>query len=269
MLRLTDYEQEMLNGKYGKLKECALKKIVEYANALNAEELAEVTMAHIFCGNHGYLNVMKSDNVEEIISQMQYCSDELLPQEKFLAYAQSDCGPIDTINYSKMGVTNEEARKNQEFLEYYKKQGANIVGTCVPYMCGFIPLAGEHYVSSESHAVTLMNSLWSACGNSDGLEAGFWSAVCGRTPKWGNHIKENRKGTHVFNILCDIESSMDWDLLGYTIGRKLPTHSIPVINGLTTRPNIFNIKYFFAAMATTSGPEMCHIVGISPEAPDL
>jgi predicted aconitase len=269
MVRLTPYEQEMLDGKHGKLKAQAMKKVVEYANILNAEELAEVTMAHVFCGNHGYLSAAKKDTVAETVSVMQYCSDELMPQDDFVCYCQSDCGPMDPVNYGKMNVTEEEATKNKEFLDFYLKQGVNLVGTCVPYMCGFIPLRGEHYVSSESHAVTLMNSMWGACGNSDGLEAGFWAAACGRIPKWGNHIMENRKGTHVFNIKCSLKTSQDWDLLGYTIGRMLPTHSIPVLNELKDRPNIFNVKYFFAAMATTSGPEMCHMVGITPEAPDI
>lgn len=269
MLKLTLYEKDMLDGKHGKLKEQAMKKVVEYAEALNASELCEVTMAHIFCGSHGYLKAAGSDDIETVISQMQYCTEEKMPADKFACYCQSDCGPMDPENFNKMNVTEAEGNKNIEFLEYYKKQGVNLVGTCVPYMCGFIPLKGEHYVSSESHAVTLMNTMWGACGNSDGLEAGFWAAACGRIPKWGNHIMDNRKGTHVFNIKCRLKNSIDWDLLGYTIGRMLPTHSIPVLNGLKDRPNIFSVKYFFAAMATTAGPEMCHMVGITPEAPDL
>ncbi|MGL4606596.1 MAG: aconitase X [Eubacteriaceae bacterium] len=266
MLKLTDYEKEMLEGKHGKLKAQGIKKIVEYANVLGADELCEVTMAHVFCGNHDYLSAANEESVEKTIAQMQYCTDEIIPKDPFACYCQSDCGPMDPLQYDKMYVGEEAGKRNQAFLDYYQDQGVNLIGTCVPYMCGFIPLRGEHYVTSESHAVTLMNSLWSACGNSDGLEAGFWSAACGRTPKWGNHIMENRLGTHVYEIKCEIKSSQDWDLLGYTIGRKLPTHGIPVLDGLKNRPTIFNIKYFFAAMATTSGPEMCHLVGITPEA---
>ena len=269
MVKLTEYEQEMLSGVHGALRQQAMKKVVEYAGVLGAEELCEVTMAHVFCGAHEYLNAAGSDDIEETVAQMQFCTDEKMPKDDYVCYCQSDCGPMDSTRYAEMGVSGAEGQKNQEYLDYYRDRGVNMVGTCVPYMCGFIPLRGEHYVSSESHAVTLMNSLWSACGNSDGLEAGFWAAACGRTPKWGNHIMENRKGTHVFNVKCRIKSSMDWDLLGYSIGRKLPTHAVPVVNGLQDRPNIFNIKYFFAAMATTAGPEMCHLVGISPEAVTL
>ena len=43
MVRLTDFEQRMLNGEFGKFKQRALKKIVDYANALGAEELVPVT----------------------------------------------------------------------------------------------------------------------------------------------------------------------------------------------------------------------------------
>jgi predicted aconitase len=269
MVKLTEYEQEMLDGKHGALKKQAMTKVVEYANVLGAEELCEVTMAHVFCGAHGYLSAAGKEDVNETVSEMQFCSDQPMPDDPYVCYCQADCGPMDPINYSKMNVTPEEGARNSEFLKYYLDRGVNLVGTCVPYMCGFIPLPGEHYVSSESHAVTLMNSMWGACGNSDGLEMGFWGAACGRVPKWGNHLMDCRKGTHLFNIKTPIVTACDWDLLGYTIGRHLPPHSIPVINELENRPNIFNVKYFFAAMATTSGPEMCHFVGITPEAPTL
>ena len=269
MVELTAYEQEMLDGKHGTLKRQAMRKVVEYANVLGAKELCEVTMAHIFCGAHGYLRAAGTDDMNLTMSQMQFCSDEPMLDDHYVCYCQSDCGPMDPVNYSKMGISSAEGERNTEFLRYCLERGVNLVGTCIPYMCGFIPLPGEHYVTSESHAVPLMNSMWGACGNSDGLEMGYWGAACGRVPKWGNHLPECRKGTHLYNILTPIVTTCDWDLLGYTIGRYLPQHSVPVINKMQQRPNIFNLKYFFASIATTSGPEMCHFVGITPEAPTL
>ncbi len=61
----------------------------------------------------------------------------------------------------------------------------------------------------------------------------------------------------------------DWDVLGHAIGRKLPPHSIPVLIGSFDRPNSIQLKSFFAALACAAGTEMCHIVGITPEAPTL
>jgi len=269
MVRLTGYEQEMLDGKYGKLKKKAMENIVQYANVLGAEELCEVTKAHVFAGAHSYLHAVESEDIEEVISEMQFCSKEKLSMEKVGCFCQTDCGPMDPIKYKSMGCTEAEGMKNKEYLDYYSKFGINKVGTCVPYLTGFIPLMGEHYVTSESHAVLMMNSLFGACGNADGLEVGYWSAICSRIPKWGNHIMENRKGTHLFNVDCEIKTKTDWDLLGYTIGRFLPTHSIPVVQGDLKSIDIMYLKYFYASMATTSGPEMCHIVGHTPEARTL
>ena len=36
MIRLTPYEQEMLDGKYGAAKQVALQKIIDYARILGA-----------------------------------------------------------------------------------------------------------------------------------------------------------------------------------------------------------------------------------------
>ena len=271
-IKLTPYEQAMLDGVYGGAKRQAMIKTVEYANVLGANELCEVTKAHLFCGMHSYLfsnRGVDPADIERNLSQMHLCSDEKLAFGKFACYCQSDCGPMDPENFAEMDISPEAAALNQSYLDFYNELGVNMSGTCVPYLVGFLPLQGEHYVTSESHAVTLLNSFFGAAGNSDGLEAGFWAAICGRTPKWGNHIREDRKGTHLFNVDFEVATGEQWDLLGYTIGRKLPTHSTPVICGDKLKVDIVTLKYFFAALATTSGAEMCHIVGHTPEAPTV
>ncbi|MBS3970298.1 MAG: aconitase X catalytic domain-containing protein [Clostridia bacterium] len=265
-MKLTDYEKRVLEGEEGKLKQTAMKVIVQYAEVLGAEQLCEVTKAHLFCGAHPYLEVFKSSDIDEVISEMCFCSADKICLDKMACYCQSDCGPMDTINWGKMWVTYEEYKKNMEYLKRYLNAGVNLVGSCIPYLVGFMPLMGEHYVTSESHAVLMLNSVLGACGNADGIEIGFCAAVSGRIPYWGNHIMDNRMGTHVFKINCKTDTVSDWDLLGYTIGRLLPTHSIPIIDGNFNRPDVTKLKSCYASMATTSGAEMCHIVGITPEA---
>jgi predicted aconitase len=83
------------------------------------------------------------------------------------------------------------------------------------------------------------------------------------------HIKENRYGTDIFDIQCKSKTIMDWDIIGYTIGRLLPAQGKPIITGDFERPDTIKLKQCFASLATTSGAEICHIVGITVEAPDL
>ncbi len=268
-LKLTDYEKRMLDGSEGKLKQKAMEVIVRYANVLNAEELCVVTKAHLHCGYHIYLRSLLSDDVDQIMSEMFFCSDESLPFENVCCDCFSDVGPMCPDNWQDMAIAPEEFELNHKFLQRCLDAGVKMFGTCVPYLVGFIPLLGEHYVTSESHVVLVANSLWGACGNSDGLETGFCSAVCGRTPLWGNHIMDNRWGTHLISLdrfSARTMSVYDWDILGYTVGRKLSPHIRPVLNGDFYRPDIYKLKAFFASLATTSGPEICHITGITPEA---
>lgn len=271
-LRLTEYEGQMLAGEKGKLKQKAMEVIVRYANVMGAEELCTVTKAHLHCGYHGYLKAVKSADVDRIMSEMFFCADETLSMQEVSCDCFADVGPMCPDNWSEMDASPEEYELNNKFLERCLDAGVKIYGTCVPYLIGFIPLMGEHYVTSESHVVLIANSLWGACGNADGLEAGFCSAICGRTPLWGNHIMENRGGTHLVKLgnLVDMTQNIyDWDVLGYTIGRKLTPHTNPVLAGEFVRPDIYKLKAFFASLATTSGPEICHVAGITPEAQTL
>lgn len=270
-LKLTDTEKRMLDGLEGRLKQKAMEVIVRYANVLGAEALCEVTKAHLHCGAHHYLKAVQSEEIDRVISEIYFCSSETVPLDKVGCDCVSDVGAMCPDKWALMGVERKEFEKEQEYLQRYLSAGVKLYSTCVPYLLGFIPLMGEHFVTSESHVVLVANSLWGACGNSDGLEAGFCAAVCGRTPLWGNHIMSNRKGTHLIHIdgKCATGPVSDWDLLGYTIGRKLPPHSIPILAGKFSRPDIDKLKAFFASMATTGGPEMCHIIGITPEAVTL
>lgn len=271
MLKLTDYEKKMLNGEFGEFKQVAIKNIVRYAEALDAEELCEVKKATLYFGAHPYLDVVDSDNYDDIFSKMYLCSDKSIEMGEFSkgCYCQTCVAPCDQYEWEPLNLSKELFDKNNKFLEITKEAGVSITGSCTPYLIGWLPLRGEHFVTTESSNVIFCNSVLGACGNSDGIEAAAWSAICGRTPKWGNHILENRKGTHVYKIECSSESSIDWDVIGYTVGRLLPPHAIPIIDGNFRRPDTIRLKQCFASLATTSGAEMCHIVGITPEAVSL
>ena len=83
MVKLTEYERKMLDGEMGPFKQRAIRKIVDYANALGAEELCEVTKATVYFGYHAYLDAAKSEDYDEIFSKMVLCSDQKYHLEKF------------------------------------------------------------------------------------------------------------------------------------------------------------------------------------------
>jgi len=269
-MKLTIEEQKMLDGEYGPLKRHALKKTVEYAELVEAERLCDVTMAHLFCGAHPYLEAYPATDFDEVFSEMAFAGPKDLVFDRIspACRCQSDVFPVSSNNWPAMTDDETKVRLNNDYLARFAAMGVRLTGTCVPYLTGFIPLPGEHYVSSESHAVLLMNSLWGACGHSDGLESGFWAAVCGKTPLWGLHDMAQRKGTGLFAIEAELTSTHDWDLFGHAAGLKIPPQEIPVFVKYP-RPDIHQLKSAAASMATTSGAELAHFVGLTPEAPTL
>ncbi|MHB0978704.1 MAG: aconitase X [Thermoleophilia bacterium] len=268
MPRLTDYEQGVLQGGEGRLKQVCLQNIVRYAEILGAEELCEVTKATVFCGAHNYLGVCRSEDFDEVFSRMNLATDETIEFDDTYgnSYIQSCVAPCEQSRYEPFGQSQEFFDKNSHYLERARKAGAIIAGSCAPYLTGWLPVRGEHFVTTESSVTLMGNSLWGAMGNSDGIEAAFWSAICGRTPKWGNHVEENRVGTHLVEVQAHVNSVLDFDILGRAVGVSLPSSAVPVISGRFGGMDFQKLRQMFTSLAVSSNCEMCHVVGYTPEA---
>ena len=134
MVKLTTYEKEMLEGKMGEFKQIALQNIVKYAEALGAEELCEVTKATVYFGAHPYLEVVESENFDEIFSKMLLCTDKVVPLGEFAerCMCQTCVAPCDQYEWEPLNLTKEFYDKNQRFLNLTKEKGVNIAGSCTP-----------------------------------------------------------------------------------------------------------------------------------------
>lgn len=269
MVRLTEEEQRVLDGKEGRLRQVALENIVRYAEVLGAEELCKVTKATVFCGNHNYLGVCKSDDFHEVFTKMNLARDERIEFDQVDkdCYVQSCVAASDQFDYEIFDQPKDVFDKNSYYLEESRKAGVTIAGSCSPYLMGWLPVRGEHFVTTESGVTIMGNSIWGACCNADGIEAAFWSAICGRTPKWGYHVKENRYGTHLIHVDAKLETSTEWEVLGKAMGKRLPlTGCTPVLVGNFEGVDFVKLKSFFTSLAITTNCRMCHIVGVTPEA---
>jgi predicted aconitase len=269
LIQLTEYEQAMLDGKFGRFKQIAMENIVKYAHALGATELVKVTKVHINMGVPP-LGYGKSDDFDEAFRRAYLCTEEKIAFEGFSeeCFVQTDGGAVDQYDPVPMGLSKElfELNRKRELLS--AERGVSIVGSCTPYLAGWLPMRGEHFCTTESSNVLFSNAVFGAMGNADGTAACAWSAITARTPKWGNHVQENRRATVEFRVECQMDTPQDWDIMGYTLGRLLKLNTIPVLTGNIHDVDVIRLKRMFSSIATTSGLEMLHIAGVTPEAPD-
>ena len=88
---------------------------------------------------------------------------------------------------------------------FYGAPGVNILATCTPYQVGNIPVRGEHCAWMESSAVVYANSVLGARTNCEGSASTGAASLTGKIPCWGNHLPENRYGTHLIDVRVPVD----------------------------------------------------------------
>lgn len=135
--------------------------------------------------------------------------------------------------------------------------------TCTPYLAGNVPRKGEYCAWMESSAVVCCNSVLGARTNTEGRESASAAMLTGRIPDWGLHREECRRGTYLVRVDLDVESVMDWGMLGYWVG-EVVQERIPVLVGRYAKPEIVRLKHFGAAASTTGGSRCTISWGLRP-----
>src|SRR4030066_220863 len=72
----------------------------------------------------------------------------------------------------------------------------------------------EHAAFPESSATPYVNSMIGAYTNREAAQSALAAGIIGKTPKYGLHIKENRKGTFLVDVEASLRDEFDYTLLG-------------------------------------------------------
>ena len=252
---LTDEEQRMLSGEFGKAVQKSMKVLVALGEIYGAEHMIEVKNAH----SPGVSYRVTGD------AGLNYIK-EASEDGKFRIPMTLNTIGIDNENWERLGFPKDYAYKQIELSNAYKKMGAIETNTCTPYLTGSLPMKDEHIAWGESSAIVFANSVLGARTNREGGPTALAAALTGRVPAYGYHLDENRKGTHLFRIEKKLETDKDFAVLGYFAG-NIVGPNVPVFEGITKRPTIENFKALGAALASSGAVALYHVVGITPEAP--
>ena len=265
---LTDDEKAVLDGSEGMARQKAMELIVRYGEALGAERLVDtnnvcvsVTASRFTMGEiPGDVNY-----VDAVISRFYLDSDVAFEIPRAKAYTCRLIREMDAEKWEIQGIEPHIHDLNLKTQAVCSRIGMQPMHTCTPYLLGNIPVMGEHCAWIESSAVIYCNSVLGGRTNIEGMESATAAMLVGKTPYWGYHLDHNRLGTHLVDVEVDVESEMDWGMLGYYVG-EIVQEKVPVIRGIKKTPNVDRLKHHGAAAASSGGVEMYHIVGFTPEA---
>ncbi|MHA1660213.1 MAG: aconitase X [Promethearchaeota archaeon] len=249
---LTKEEEYILDGSKGEIYSKLLKLLVKLGDSFNAEKLIEIKSAHTVL-NFG-LNFVNA--AADILHQ--------IAEAGLKVKVRTSADPIIDMDYKEelkvvypMFTLHDQMMKDLEKLGIYEF-------TCTPYFTSNKPKFGEHCAWSESSAVIYINSVLGARSNREGGLEDLACAITGKTPYYGLHLTENRKGTILFKILFEDWDTFDLTSIGLKIG-EISGNKIPVIEGLK-KVSFDDLKNLGAASAASGAVALIHVIDVTPEA---
>jgi len=252
-LHLTSEEERTLQGEYGEGTQKAMELLVAIGEAFDAATMIPATRAHAASsGQEGDLYFV-----------------EMLAKGGAFCKVPTTTNPIADFEYFQKFINiadeHEEASVAWKTKNYYRQIGAIMSQSCIPYLAENIPEYGEHVAFSESSATPYVNSVIGALTNRESIQTALAAGIIGKTPEYGLHLKENRRGTVLVRVEASLQDGYSFSLLGQYVGKKIG-YGIPVLMGIAGRPRIDQYISLCAMMNVTGAIPMFHIPGFTAEA---
>jgi predicted aconitase len=262
-MELTDEQQQIMDGAKGPFLAKCIRWLVEWGDAMGAQRLIPVANTHGLVTVPG--NLVWGANQKTIDSTMALLRPAC--QHQVCCHSTTHITFAHEEQYDEIEMPQEQVEAQLEIMEMARDAGFLMTYTCAPYLVGNVPLKGEICAWTESSAVVYANSILGARTTRHGTESAIAAALVGFVPEFGVLLDENRRATLQVDVTAQLRTPTDWGALGYFTG-KIAGLEVPVFQG-TPQPSQEDAKQLCAALATGGGVTMCHIAGVTPEAPTL
>ncbi|MGA0912824.1 MAG: aconitase X [Candidatus Puniceispirillaceae bacterium] len=258
-MHLSDEEKAMLNGEFGKAKQWAIDHQIKVGEFFDAKDMVAVSQAH-----------MMADPESVGDAGVDFMESIATAGGRVVIPMITDPRGVDLNHYRPLGQTEDMAMIERRFISACETIGIMMTNTCVNYQTIMPPLLGDHVAYGDTGVVIYSNSVCGARSNFEGGPSALAAGLTGRTPRYGLHLDQNRKATRRFQVTSQPTELTEWGILGAVIGRLAGSYwEVPVIEGIERVPTSDEIKHFGAAMASYGSIPLFHIIGITPEAPNL
>lgn len=259
-LQLTETERGILGGEWGPAGQLAMSIVVRMAKVFAAPRLLPITAAHI--DSTVYIGEAGLEFAERLAGL----------GAKVVVPTSLNVGSLDEHHWQEWAVPAGYAAKAHRQMMAYQQMGCVPTWTCAPYQSEFRPELGQQIAWGESNAIVFANSVLGARTERYPDLLDICCAITGRVPAFGLHLHHNRAGNILFHLqeipLAVQQDEAFYPVLGYLVG-KIAQDNRPVLVGLGVRPAEDQLKALGAAMASSGAVALFHIVGITPEAPNL
>jgi predicted aconitase len=258
-LDLSAEERAILAGCRGEAARRALEYQVEVGRFWGAKRLVAVTNVHMM----GDIEVMGDAGLEYLRGQVAGGFHCMVP-------TTTNARCIDFAHCDRLGQDPGEVAKERELIQCLRRMDVVTTDTCINYQTVYQPHLGEHVAWGDTGTVIYANSVFGARSNFESGPAALAAALTGRTPEYGFHLDEHRRGSFSVELRARLDDLADWGAVGKLVGEAHQDYfAVPVFHGYHRTPMADELKHLGAALASYGSMGMFHFVGVTPEAPSV
>jgi predicted aconitase len=261
-MKLNDEESDILAGKAGVVPQQALRHQIKVGEFFAAKDFVPVTQAHIMADTESL--------GEAGVQWLEAMAATTEGQRRVRIPTITDPRGTDFANADLLGQTSAMLDLERRTIAAFEKLGVAMTNTCINYQTIQAPTRNEHAAFGDTGVVIYSNSVCGARSNFEGGPSALSAGLTGRTPRYGFHLPEFRRGTLRIKVDHTPTTLNGWGALGGVIGRIAGNYwSVPVIEGIEGAAKSDQLKHFGASMASFGSIALYHLVGLTPEAGKL
>ena len=295
MMKLTTYQQEMLDGKHGEAKKFCMDKLVDFGEAVGATEMVDLSL--VLCGCPIWSKDPRNPKTLEKLNAYDLghsrLYDPIFAMKDAHVADETGCVCGNDPYFVQFDKVNEKGypwnfdipgkgsfRIDDEMFADLKAGYDKLLEhghlpwlSCNPYLNTRIPKMGEYAASSESSAACYINTVLGARTNRESPVNTVYAAYTGCIPKYGSHLDENRAAKCIVELEDEVRDNIkgmaDFGALGAVIAAKAGNRIMAVLNLPINRMSAGATKNLISCASPGMNDPMLHLMGITPESPTL
>jgi predicted aconitase len=293
-MKLTQRQQDMLDGKLGETKKFCMEKMADFGEAVDAKEMVDVSFVlnccPIFTKDRRNPETAKKLEMYDLGHSALY--DPIFAMKD--AHVADETGiqagndpylvQFDKVeekgypwNFEVPGKGSYKA--DSEMVKGLKEGYDKLMGhgwlpwlSCQPQLNTSIPKMGEYCACSESSAAAYINTILGARTNRESPVISVYAAYTGCIPKHGSLLDENRAAKCIVELddetRDNIIGAADWAALGACVAEKAQNRIMAVLN-LPKKMGPTAAKQITSCASPGMNDPLLHLMGYTPESPTL
>lgn len=247
-MKLTDFQQRMLDGEFGAGKAMAMQIQVGIGKCFYAQRLVPVSRAHVS------LSAQEAD---------AWFAEKLLKAGAACSIAPT-VNPGYSVDFFRDYLAADAVEHMRNVDRIYRSLGARLTYSCTPYLADNVPAFGETIAFSETNATIYANSVIGARTNRESAASALCAAITGFVPEYGMLLSEKRNADIAVHVETELKNDFDYALLGLC-GKKIGK-GVPAFLGLPKKIGREALIALGAELNVSGNFDLYHIPGVTAEA---